>query len=212
MTQTRIKICGITRIEDGLAAARAGADAIGLVFYGKSPRNVGLDQARAIADALPPFVTTVALFVDPSVAEVQTVIEAVQPDLLQFHGNESPEFCRGFKRPYLKAVRVKPGLDLLQYSARFAEARGLLLDAYVEGEAGGTGQRFDWDLIPHDLPKPVVLAGGLEPGNVAEAVRAVRPWAVDVSSGVEAGKGIKDAARIAAFVNKVKEVDVQLSR
>ena len=212
MSPTRIKICGITRVEDGLAVARAGADAIGLVFYGKSPRNVGLAQARAIVDALPPFVTTVALFVDPQAGEVQAVIDAVQPDLLQFHGDESPEFCRDFSRPYLKAVRVRPGLDLLQYAARFAEARGLLLDAYVEGEAGGTGHRFDWDLIPQDLPKPVVLAGGLAPGNVAQAVQAVRPWAVDVSSGVEAAKGIKDAARIAAFVNEVKRVDVQLSR
>lgn len=218
MAHTRIKICGITRVEDGLAAAKAGADAIGLVFYGKSPRNVGLEQARAIADALPPFVTTVALFVDPTAAEAQAVIDAVQPDLLQFHGDESPEFCNGFNRPYLKAVRVKPGLDLIQYAARFAQARGLLLDAYVEGEAGGTGHRFDWGLIPKDLAKPVVLAGGLEPGNVAQAVREVRPWAVDVSSGVEAAKGlntlkgIKDAAKIAAFVKEIKEVDVQLSR
>ncbi|MBI5938575.1 MAG: phosphoribosylanthranilate isomerase [Betaproteobacteria bacterium] len=212
MSPTRIKICGITRVEDGLAVALAGADAIGLVFYGKSPRNVGLAQARAIVDALPPFVTTVALFVDPQAGEVQAVIDAVKPDLLQFHGDESPEFCRGFSRPYLKAVRVRPGLDLLQYAARFAEARGLLLDAYVEGEAGGTGHRFDWGLIPQDLPKPVVLAGGLAPGNVAQAVQTVRPWAVDVSSGVEAGKGIKDAALIAAFVNEVKRVDVQLSR
>lgn len=212
MSPTRIKICGITRVEDGLAVARAGADAVGLVFYGKSPRNVGLAQARAIVDALPPFVTTVALFVDPQAGEVQAVIDAVQPDLLQFHGDESPEFCRGFSRPYLKAVRVRPGLDLLQYAARFAEARGLLLDAYVEGEAGGTGHRFDWGLIPQGLPKPVVLAGGLAPGNVAQAIQAVRPWAVDVSSGVEAGKGIKDAAQIAAFVNEVKRVDVQLSR
>jgi phosphoribosylanthranilate isomerase len=191
MGRTRIKICGITRIEDGLAAAQLGADAIGMVFYGKSPRNVTLDQARAIAGALPPFVTTVALFVDPTAAEVEAVIQAVRPDLLQFHGDETAEFCRGFERPYLKAVRVRPELDLLQYAARFAEARGL---------------------IPQNLPKPVVLAGGLEPGNVAQAVRAVRPWAVDVSSGVEASKGLKDAAKIAAFVNEIKEVDVQLSR
>lgn len=218
MGRTRIKICGITRIEDGLAAAQLGADAIGLVFYGRSLRNVTPEQARAIAEALPPFLTTVALFVEPTAAEVEAVIQAVRPDLLQFHGDETPEFCGSFDRPYLKAVRVRPELDLLQYAARFAEAQGLLLDAYVEGEAGGTGHRFDWGLIPQNLPKPVVLAGGLEPGNVAEAVRAVRPWAVDVSSGVEAGKGlntlkgIKDAAKIAAFVNEIKEVDVQLSR
>ena len=212
MAHTRIKICGITRIEDGLAAAEAGADAIGLVFYDKSPRNVDLVQARTIVEALPPFVSTVALFVDPTASEVEAVIDVVRTDLLQFHGEEFPEFCAGFKRPFLKAVRVRPGLDLIQYAARFAEARGLLLDAYVEGEAGGTGHRFDWSLIPKDLPKPVVLAGGLEPGNVAQAVRAVQPWAVDVSSGVEASKGIKDAAKIAAFVEEVKRVDVQLPR
>ncbi|NWG86320.1 MAG: phosphoribosylanthranilate isomerase [Hydrogenophilaceae bacterium] len=207
MAHTRVKICGITRIEDALAAAHAGADAVGLVFYDKSPRKLGLDQGRAIVAALPPFVTTVALFVDPEAAEVKSVIEAVQPDLLQFHGDESPEFCRGFGRPYLKAVRVRPGLDLLQYAARFSEARGLLLDTFVEGEAGGTGQRFDWDLIPQDLPKPMVLAGGLSPANVAQAIRQVRPWAVDVSSGVEAGKGIKDATKVVAFMKEVRNAD-----
>lgn len=207
MGYTRVKICGITRIDDGLAAARAGADAIGLVFYGKSPRHVTLAQGRAIAAALPPFVTSVALFVDPSAAEVRAVLETVQPDLLQFHGDESPEFCRGFGRPYLKAVRVRPGLDLLQYAARFDSARGLLLDAFVEGEAGGTGQRFDWDLIPPDLPKPVVLAGGLGTANVAQAIRQVKPWAVDVSSGVEAGKGIKEATKVAAFMKEVRNAD-----
>lgn len=212
MQRTRVKICGITRVEDGLAVAQIGADAIGLVFYDKSPRNVGLAQARAIADALPPFVSTVALFVDPQASEVQAVIETVRPDLLQFHGDESPEFCNGFNRPYLKAVRVKPGLDLLQYAARFGDARGLLLDAYSEAAHGGTGHRFDWDLIPPGLPSSLVLAGGLDPGNVAEAIRRVRPWAVDVSSGVEMAKGIKDAARIAAFVEEVKRVDVQLPR
>lgn len=212
MQRTRVKICGITRVEDGLAVAQAGADAIGLVFYDKSPRQVELEQARAIVAALPPFVSSVALFVDPTADAVAAVLRTVAPDLLQFHGDETPEFCRGFGRPYLKACRVRPGLDLLQYAARFSAARGLLLDAYVDGEAGGTGQRFDWDLIPQDLPKPMVLAGGLDPGNVAEAIRQVRPWAVDVSSGVEAAKGIKDAAQIAAFMNEVKRVDVQLSR
>ncbi len=211
---TRVKICGITRIEDALAAAELGADAIGLVFFEKSPRHLGLAQARAIARALPPFVTTVALFVDPAPAEVEAVLEAVGPDLLQFHGAEAPAFCRQFRRPYLKAVRVRPETDLLQYAAAYDEARGLLLDAYVEGAEGGTGHRFDWDLIPESLPRPIVLAGGLTPDNVAQAVRQVRPWAVDVSSGVEAAKGnntlkgIKDAAKIAAFIKEARNADV----
>jgi phosphoribosylanthranilate isomerase len=208
---TRIKICGITRVEDGLLAARAGADAIGLVFA-PSPRHVSLGQARAIVEALPPFVTSVALFVNPAAAEVEAVLEAVRPDCLQFHGEEPPEFCAGFGRPWLKAVRVRAGTDLLQSAARYAEASGLLLDAYSPAAHGGTGERFDWGLIPADLPRPVVLAGGLTPANVAEAVRSVRPWAVDVSSGVESGKGIKDAALIAAFINEVKSIDLRLPR
>jgi phosphoribosylanthranilate isomerase len=213
---TRVKICGITRVEDGLHAARAGADAIGLVFVANSPRHVTPEQAHAIARALPPFVATLALFVNPSVAEVETVLRTVRPDLLQFHGEEAPEFCRSFAVPYLKAFRVRPGVDLLQCAAPYGDAQGWLLDAWSEAAHGGTGERFDWDLIPADLPRPVVLAGGLVPGNVAEAVRRVRPWAVDVSSGVEAGdgknKGIKDAAKVAAFIKEVENVDLQLSR
>lgn len=205
---TRSKICGITRIEDGLTAARHGADAIGLVFYPPSPRHVALDQAVAIAAALPPFVTTVGLFVNPSPAEVEAVLSGLRLDLLQFHGDETPEFCDRFGVPWLKAARVKPGMDLLQYAIRFRGARGLLLDAYVEGTAGGTGQSFDWDLIPGDLPLPVILSGGLEPGNVRAAIEKVRPWAVDVSSGVEAAKGIKDGAKIAAFMQGVRSANV----
>jgi len=205
---TRAKICGITRVEDGIAAARSGADAIGLVFAARSPRHVLPEQARAIAVALPPFVSTVALFVNPSVGEVEAVLKTVRPDLLQFHGEESPDFCRAFGVPYLKAFRVKPGVDLLQSAALYGDARGWLLDAWSEAAHGGTGERFDWDLIPPDLPRPVVLAGGLSPANVAAAIRRVRPWAVDVSSGVEAGKGIKDAALIAAFMKEVRNANV----
>ena len=205
---TRTKICGITRVEDALAAAAAGADAIGLVFVAKSPRHVTPAQAAEIASAMPPFVTRVALFVNPDPAQVEAVLRQARPDVLQFHGEESPAFCRSFGVPYLKAARVRPGVDLLQFSALHADAQGLLLDAWSEGAHGGTGERFDWALIPANLPKPVVLAGGLHPGNVAEAVRAVRPWAVDVSSGVEAAKGIKDAAKIAAFIEEVRNADV----
>lgn len=204
---TRTKICGITRVEDGLAAARAGADAIGLVFYAKSPRNVDPILAAEISRDLPPFVTRVALFVNPSVEEVETVLRQARPDVLQFHGEESPAFCRSFGVPYLKAARVKPGGDLLQFAALYTDAQGLLLDAWSEGTHGGTGERFDWALIPPDLPRPVVLAGGLSAANVGQAIRTVRPWAVDVSSGVEAAKGVKDAAKIAAFMKEVRNAD-----
>ena len=204
----RVKICGITRVQDGLAAAQAGADAIGLVFAGNSPRQVTPAQALGIARALPPFVATVALFVNPAAAEVEAVLKTVRPDLLQFHGEEPPEFCRSFGVPYLKAFRVRPGVDLLQSVVLYADAQGWLLDAWSEAAHGGTGERFDWDLIPPGLPRPVVLAGGLTPANVADAVRRVRPWAVDVSSGVEAGKGIKDAAKIAAFIKESRNAYV----
>jgi phosphoribosylanthranilate isomerase len=209
---TRIKICGITRVEDGLVAARAGADAIGLVFAAKSPRRVSPEQAGAIAAALPPFVTTVALFVNPAEDDVRQVISRVRPDCLQFHGEETPDFCNAFGLPWLKAVRVKLGVDLLQFAAVYAGAQGLLLDAYSPVAHGGTGERFDWGLIPPGLSAPVVLAGGLAPANVSEAVGMVRPWAVDVSSGVESTPGIKDAAKIAVFIEEVRNVDLQLSR
>jgi len=205
---TRVKICGITRVEDGLAAAYSGADAIGLVFYAASPRHVEPARAAEIARALPPFISTVALFVNPAADAVRLVLDTLRPDLLQFHGEESPAFCAAFGVPYLKALRVKAGVDLLQSASLYADARGLLLDAWNAAAHGGTGERFDWSLIPPELPLPVVLAGGLAPGNVAAAVRQVRPWAVDVSSGVEAAKGIKDAARIAAFMKEIRNADV----
>ncbi len=204
----RVKICGITRVEDGLACAQLGADAIGLVFYAPSPRHVSVEQARAIMAALPPFITTVGLFVDADPAEVNAVLTQLPLDMLQFHGSEKPEYCQGFNRPYLKAVRVKPGLDLVQYAAQYAEAKGLLLDAYVAGVAGGSGQSFDWNLIPAHLPMPIVLSGGLHPANVTEAIKRVQPAAVDVSSGVEATKGIKDAAKIGAFMQGVRNASL----
>lgn len=197
-------MCGITRPQDGLAAAAAGADAIGMVFYGKSPRNVTLDQAAAIVRELPPFVSSVALFVNPQAAEVEAVLRQVRPDVLQFHGEETPAFCRSFGVPYLKAARVRPDSDLLQFAASYADAQGFLLDAWSEAGHGGTGERFDWNLIPANLPKPLILAGGLTPENVRLAIATVHPWAVDVSSGIEQSKGIKDAARIAAFMKEVE--------
>jgi phosphoribosylanthranilate isomerase len=215
---TRIKICGITRVEDALAAAHAGADAIGLVFYERSPRHVSIAQAAQLAAALPPFVTIVGLFVNAEAAFVREVLAQVPLDLLQFHGEELPEYCAQFAKPYIKAIRVKAGVDLLQCASDFCCAKGLLLDAHVEGIPGGTGATFDWSLIPPRLPLPVILSGGLDAENVAAAIKQVQPYAVDVSSGVEAGngintlKGIKDAAKIAAFINEVKRIDLQLSR
>lgn len=209
---TRIKICGITRVEDALAAAAEGADAIGLVFHEKSPRHVTVRQAGRFAAALPPFVTVVGLFVNVSADFVHAVLDEVPLDLLQFHGDETPDFCGSFERPYIKAIRVREGVDLVQCASRYSSAQGLLLDAWVKDVPGGTGHSFDWDMIPPELPLPVILSGGLNPDNVAEAIRRVRPYAVDVSSGVEAKKGIKDAAKIAAFIKEVKDVDLQLSR
>ncbi len=206
--QTRVKICGITRVQDGLFAAEVGADAIGLVFYPKSPRFVTSDQADSILQKLPPFITNVGLFVNPSSEDVLDIIGRVRLDLLQFHGEEPPEFCEQFGLPYLKAVRVKPGIDLVQYALAYSGAKGLLLDAFVEGTHGGTGQSFDWSLIPDQLSLPVVLSGGLNADNVIAAIRHVRPWAVDVSSGVEASKGIKDAAQMTAFMKGVRDADV----
>jgi phosphoribosylanthranilate isomerase len=208
----RVKICGITRAEDALAVAYSGADAIGLVFYEKSPRHVNIEQAAHLVAVLPPFVTVVGLFVNASADKVREVLAAVSLDVLQFHGDESPEFCEQFLKPYLKAIRVKAGVDLLQCAARFHTAQGLLLDAHVEGIPGGTGAVFDWTLIPEVLPLPLILSGGLDVENVAAAIKQVRPYAVDVSSGVEAGKGIntlkgiKDAAKIARFMQEVKDV------
>ncbi len=205
---TAVKICGITRLEDALAAARCGAHAIGFVFHRPSPRYVAPDKAGAIIRVLPPFVTTVALFVDAQPQQVREALSQASANLLQFHGAETPEYCRQFGLPYMKAVRVRVGVDLLQYASAYQDARALLLDAFVDGVHGGTGATFDWDLIPRGMPLPVVLSGGLNSANVAAAIRRVRPWAVDVSSGVEAGKGIKDAAKIGAFISGVRNADV----
>ncbi|TBU90547.1 phosphoribosylanthranilate isomerase [Phytopseudomonas dryadis] len=204
MSVVRCKICGITRIEDALAAVEAGADAIGLVFYPRSPRAVSVAQAGEIVAALPPFVTTVGLFVDMPRAELAQLLERVPLDLLQFHGEESAEQCEGFARPYIKALRVRPGDDIAVRVAAYPGARGVLLDTYVAGVPGGTGEAFDWSLVPPRLSKPVVLAGGLTADNVAEAIARVRPYAVDVSGGVEASKGIKDVHKMNAFVRAVR--------
>ena len=198
----RVKICGITRLQDLHAACNAGADALGFVFYEPSPRHVSIANAAELMRALPPFVQSVGLFVNAEPAFIESVLQNVPLDLLQFHGDETPADCARFNRPFIKAVRVNQDTDLLKYAADFEAARGLLLDAYVPGMPGGTGERFDWSLIPANLPTPIVLSGGLTPDNVAEAVQRVRPWAVDVSSGVEAAPGLKDATRVAAFIQR----------
>jgi phosphoribosylanthranilate isomerase len=204
--RTRIKICGITRPEDAQRAALLGADAIGLVFYPPSPRAVTPDLARAIVADLPPFVCVVGLFVDMPVKDIQGILAEVCIDLLQFHGDELPEDCRRLGKPYIKAIRMRLGVDLAEYARRYEDCLGLLLDAYDEGSAGGTGQTFDWSRVSGGLKKPIILAGGLTPDNVASAIEQVRPYAVDVSSGVEAAKGIKDAAKMAAFIERVRQV------
>ncbi len=207
MNRTRVKICGITRPEDARMAVEAGVDAVGLVFYPRSPRAVEAGKAAEILAALPPFVTAVGLFVDAERELIEAVLEQVPLDLLQFHGSESPERCEALGRRYIKAIRMRADIDLREEAARYASADGLLLDAYRKGVPGGTGERFDWDRIPADLAVPVVLAGGLEPENIVDAVRSVRPFAVDVSSGVEADKGTKDAAKIAAFMRGVRRAE-----
>jgi phosphoribosylanthranilate isomerase len=204
---TAVKICGITRVEDALAAARAGAHAIGLVFYEPSPRYVTPARAAEIIRVLPPFITTVGLFVDKPAGDVRVALSQAPVQLLQLHGAETPGFCRQFGRPYVKTVRMRPGVDLLQYARDYHDAKALLLDSYVEGLHGGSGAAFDWGLIPGGLPLPVILSGGLTAGNVGDAVRRVRPSAVDVSSGVESAKGVKDAAKIAAFIKGVRNAD-----
>jgi phosphoribosylanthranilate isomerase len=205
--RTRIKICGITRVEDAQAAAAHGADAIGLIFYRPSPRYVTPERARQIVEAAPPFVSTVAVFVNPEREEVEKVIRESGVNLLQFHGDEAPEFCSGFSRPYVKAARIRPGLDLIKYLSPHAGAKAWMLDAYHEDLWGGTGGVFDWSQVPRDAAKPIILSGGLTADNVGNAARRVRPYAVDVSTGVEASKGIKDAAKIAAFIGAVRRED-----
>ncbi len=201
---TRIKICGITRVEDALAAARAGADAIGLVFHAASPRAVSIEQARTIVKALPPFVTTVGLFVDAAEETIRSVLDQVPLGLLQFHGDEPDTFCQRFARPYIKAVRVRPGDDLDALAANWPGASGILLDSYKPGVPGGTGETFDWSMIPAQRSWTLVLAGGLQSQNVRQAIDLTAPWAVDVSGGVEATKGIKDIDKINAFIHEVK--------
>ena len=199
----RIKICGLTRIEDLHAAVDAGADAIGLVFYPPSPRFIDLPQAAELARAVPPLVTIVGLFVNADPVVVEETLAALPIHLLQFHGDEDERYCRQFDRPYIKAVRVKPGVDLVQCAAAYPSAQAILLDAFVDGFGGG-GKIFDWALIPSALRTPIILSGGLDAGNVAEAISRVRPAAVDVSSGVEVSRGIKDAAKIRAFIAAVR--------
>lgn len=207
MKRTRVKICGLTREEDVTAAVEAGADALGFVFYPPSPRHVSVDQAVRLMTAVPAFVTTTALFVDPTPELVHEVITRTGVSLLQFHGDEPETFCAAFNRPYMKALRMKPGLDVAAEAARYPSACAILLDAYRPGVPGGTGESFDWELIPPALSKPLVLAGGLEPDNIRIAVETVRPFAVDVSGGVEAAKGIKDKAKIEKFTQEVTRAD-----
>ena len=204
--RTRVKICGITRPADARAAAEAGADAIGLVFYPASPRYLSTERAVEIRDALPPFVQTVALFVNADAAQVSQVLGRVKPALLQFHGDETPEFCAQFGAPFVKACRIRPGTDSLAYLQRYSRAAAWLVDSFVP-EYGGAGEPFDWALVPRAPSRPLILSGGLNAGNVAAAVRTVHPWGVDVSTGVESAKGVKDTAKMAAFVAEVRNAD-----
>ena len=201
--RTRVKICGITSVKDALLAVDSGADAIGFVFYEHSPRNVTIAQAREIAESVPAFVTKTALFVDPEVEFVNSVLNTVPLDLLQFHGDERAEFCEQFKRSYIKAIRMQDGLDVSELAKKYASSCGLLLDAFVEGIPGGTGEKFDWTRVPMSLSKPIILAGGLNPENIMNAIDHVSPWAVDVSGGVEASKGVKSAEKIEHFMQQV---------
>lgn len=205
--RTRVKICGFTRPEDARSAALLGADAIGLVFYPPSPRNVDIDQALAIVQALPAFVTVVGLFVDEMEHRVRDILARVPLNLLQFHGDEPAQYCSAFGTPYIKAVRMNPSIDLLGVAREHSAARGLLIDADSGQAKGGTGHAFDWALVPESCPLPLILAGGLNPANVSEGLRRVRPYAVDVSSGVERGKGIKDTEKMAAFIKEVEHYD-----
>jgi phosphoribosylanthranilate isomerase len=203
---TRIKCCGMTRIEDALLAAQLGADAIGVVMTAHSKRQVSLKQAQAIVEAMPPFVTTVALCMDDDAGFVQEIIDTVRPSLLQFHGSESDEWCKQFGHPYLKAIAMGEGASALYQLRDHPHAAGLLLDGHGLGEAGGSGKVFDWSLMPRDLKQPLILAGGLTPANVAEAIRIAKPWAVDVSSGIESAPGIKDPIKLRDFIAAVRSV------
>ena len=212
--RTRIKICGLTREADVAAAVAAGADAIGLVLYAKSPRSVSVARAAKLARGLPPFVMPVCLFVNAERALIDAALQAIPQALLQFHGDETPAECAAIHqatgRPWLRAARIVPGFALLDFAAAHASAAGILLDAHVEGYGGG-GKAFDWSLVPHNVPCPLVLSGGLNPANVTDGIRHVRPWAVDVSSGVESAKGLKDAALMRAFCDAVREADALIA-
>ena len=203
----RVKICGITTIADARSVAESGADAIGLVFYKKSARYVDIEQAKAICQSLPPFITTVALFMNADESTVQTCLEQVPFDLLQFHGNESPEFCASFNHPHIKAVPMAGLNNFKAYADQYTDAKGFLVDSHAPGEAGGSGQVFDWKQIPMDYSAPIILAGGLNPDNVANAVESTAVFAVDVSSGVEARPGIKDTQKIKQFMQEVRRVE-----
>lgn len=207
MSRTRVKICGITRTQDAVAVVDAGADAIGLVFYGPSPRAISLQQAQEIVKAVPAFVSVVALFVNPEPSLVQEVLNGVRIDLIQFHGDEDSTFCEQFKHPYIKAIRVRQASDVVASSLRFPSAQGILLDSYKPGVPGGTGETFDWSLIPVEQTKKIILAGGLTPENAADAIKLVQPFALDVSGGVEEAKGIKDHGKINQFLSEVYRVD-----
>lgn len=206
--RTRTKICGITRLDDAEASILAGCDALGFVFYKESPRYIALDAFKVIAKALPPFVTKAGLFVNANPSDIEEAIQSGLVNVLQFHGDETPDFCRQFKFPYIKAVAVSSSIDLLQYAKDFYDAEALLLDASHEYLKGGTGQTFDWNLIPHSLSKPIVLAGGLTVDNVKEAIKKVKPYAVDVSGGVEESKGIKNSHKIQAFIKETQDAAV----
>jgi phosphoribosylanthranilate isomerase len=206
-TRTRIKICGLREPGHARIAAEAGADAIGLVFYPPSPRFVTAEQAAEVAAALPPFVTAVGLFVNETREAIEAILERVPLGLLQFQGDETPDFCAGFGKPFVRAVRMEEGVDLIEWAGRFSAARALLLDADVPGARGGTGQAFDWARVPREAPLPLILSGGLTAQNVGRAVREVRPWAVDVSSGVERARGVKDPALIVEFIRSVQRED-----
>lgn len=208
MKRTRVKICGISSTKDARLVVDAGADAIGLVFYEPSPRYVDIERAVEIASVIPPFVSIVALFVNASAEQVNAVLNHVPISLLQFHGDESPAYCEQFQRPYIKALRMKPNVDVAAVCCEYWSAQGILLDAYRKGVPGGTGECFDWQAIPRSLSKPIVLAGGLQPANIAAAIAAVEPVAVDVSGGVEASAGVKDSQRVIEFINQVNLADM----
>ena len=205
--RTRVKYCGITRKIDAHRAAELGADAIGLVFHANSPRYVSIHQACEIIDVLPPFISVVGLFVNASQDEITRILNAVPIDILQFHGDEFPTDCGRYGRPFIKALRMREGVDVAAYGRTYAQASGLLLDTYQKGVPGGTGTAFDWSWVPQRIEKPLILAGGLRPSNVAEAIAKVRPYGVDVSGGVESEKGIKDIEKMTAFMQEVRHVE-----